>query len=303
MQITLPDYATRFDSLSLSVCFLDLKGVGDTPRQATGFFWRRGEKVFLVTNWHNVTGINIIDGKPMSNGWCPDSLGMQYFTKPVVVDPSKIAMIPNAKSLDAPIVDVSLFEHFEQPFWIQHTKTFEMGIDVVAIPVSHLLSNTKAVQCVNDFSYPRLYQFVGSDVFIVGHPIAKAHNAYPVSFPVWKRGSIASELIVPWNMRPAFLVDARTSRGMSGSPVFSRIFGPAAHGDGTIQADNILTSEFMGIYSGRIFDDDNEASIGMVWHRNLVDQILDAPCAGSRDWTAATVPNLFTVSEGAGKKV
>jgi hypothetical protein len=35
MQMVLPDYATRFDTLSLSACFLDLKGVGETPRQAT----------------------------------------------------------------------------------------------------------------------------------------------------------------------------------------------------------------------------------------------------------------------------
>jgi hypothetical protein len=60
MQMVLPDYATRFDSLSLSACFLDLKGVGDLPRRATGFFWRLSEKVFLITNWHVVTGLNMM---------------------------------------------------------------------------------------------------------------------------------------------------------------------------------------------------------------------------------------------------
>lgn len=296
MQITLPDYATRFEALTFSVCFLDLKGVGDTPRQATGYFWRRADNVFLVTNWHNVTGINIIDGKAMANGWCPERFGMQYFKKPTPADSNSINM-----TLEAPTVDIPLYEHFDAPHWMQHAKSFDMGIDVVVISVSEFVDR-KAVQCVNDRSYPRLFQFVGSDVFIVGHPIAKVHNEYPISFPVWKRGSIASEILVPWNRRPAFLVDARTSKGMSGSPVFSRVFGPAALGDGTLQADNILTSEFMGTYSGRIFDDDNEASIGMVWHRNIVDQILDAPSPGSRGWKPPTVPEIFVVNEKPKRK-
>jgi hypothetical protein len=296
MQITLPDYATRFDALSLSVCLLDLKGVGNTPRQATGFFWRHADKVFLITNWHNVTGINIDDGRSIANGWCPEKIGIQYFTKPTAVT-TQATSIPNAKSIDAPTIEIPLYENFDQPFWLQHPKTFDAGIDVVALRVDHLV-NTKEVQCVNDFSYSRLFQFVGSDVFIVGHPIAKSQSTYPLPFPVWKRGSIASELLVPWNMRPAFLVDARTSRGMSGSPVFARAYGPAALGDGTIKVDNILTSEFMGIYSGRIFDDNNEASIGMVWHRNLIDQILNAPSSGSRNWSAASPTSVFT----AGRK-
>jgi len=297
MQLILPDYATRFDMLSLSVCFLDLKGAGTTPRQATGFLWRHINKIFLITNWHNVTGKNIIDGTSMANGWCPETIEMQHFTKPASTSATQPAAIQNLESIAAPTIKIPLYAQFNEPFWLQHSKTFEAGIDVVALQVDHLIGNTSSIQCVNDYAYPRLFQFVGSDIFIVGHPIAKRHNAYPISFPVWKRGSIASELLVPWNMRPAFLVDARTSRGMSGSPVFSRVFGPAAYGDGTIHTDNILVSEFMGIYSGRIFDDDNEASIGMVWHRNLIDQILEAPSAGSRDWIPATVPNLFARSD------
>lgn len=38
-------------------------------------------------------------------------------------------------------------------------------------------------------------------------------------FPVWKRGSIASEPLFNINLGPAILVDAVTRRGMSGSPV------------------------------------------------------------------------------------
>jgi hypothetical protein len=294
MKMVLPDYATRFDSLSLTACFIALKGVGDAERQATGFFWRRADKVFLITNWHVVTGLNMMSGKPVGNGWCPEKLMVQYFTKTILADSTAAVMGPNTRTAECPTLEISLYENFHRPFWLQHPDTFDLSVDIVAIEISNALSGNGQIQCVNDYEYPRLYHFSGSEIFVLGHPLPKTGNAYPVSFPVWKRGSIASEIIVPWNMRPAFLIDSRTSRGMSGSPVFSRVFGPAAFGDGTIKTESILISEFMGVYSGRIFDDENNASIGLVWHRTLIDQILDASTAGSRDWKPSPVGNIFS---------
>lgn len=92
---------------------------------------------------------------------------------------------------------------------------------------------------------------------------------------------------------PAFLIDSRTSKGMSGSPVFARIFGTAPLANLTIRTENILTSEFMGIYSGRLFDDENNASIGLVWHRHLIDECLQSPAQGSRDWVPSQSIKLF----------
>jgi hypothetical protein len=284
MQMILPDYATRFDSLSLSACFLDLKGVGDTPRQATGFFWRHARRVYLITNWHVVTGLNIMDGTSMSAGWVPERIILRYFAKPTS-QADGAGQMADWKSVSVPSTTINLFENFHQPHWVQHPMTLEWSVDLAAIELTEeMLPDPATVLCVNDREYPRLYHFAGSDMFVLGHALPERFNAYPVPFPIWKRGSIAGELIVPWNMRPAFLIDCRTSKGMSGSPVFSRVFGPAAHGDDTIQTHNILTSEFMGVYSGRLFDDENNASIGLVWHRNLIDQMLDAPGPGAREW-------------------
>jgi hypothetical protein len=288
MEMVLPDYATRFDSLSLSACFLDLKGVGDMPRQATGFFWRHSDRVFLITNWHVVTGLNMMDGTAIGNHWVPEHIVLRYFSKTT----AQTNGVPN---IDLPSVDLPLFEDFHAPYWIQHLMAYEWNVDVVAIEVTGQLDKAD-VLCVNDYTYPKLYHFAGSEIFVLGHALPESTNAYPVPFPIWKRGSIASELILPWNMRPAFLIDSRTSRGMSGSPVFARVFGPAAYGDGTIHSDNILVSEFMGVYSGRLFDDENNASIGLVWHRNLIDQILAEPASGSREWKKSDSIKFF-VSE------
>lgn len=287
----LPDYATRFDLLSLSACLLDLKGVGDTPRQASRFLWRYVGRVFLITNWHVFTGINMISGELLANGWCPEKFIMQYFTKP---EPDTGLTCQNSTKIECPVAEIPLYEDFHSPFWIQHCMSFDWGVDIVALPIDRFLKRDYHVECVNDRNYPRLYQFAGSEIFVLGYPLPKQSSAYPIAFPIWKRGSIASEIIVPWNMRPAFLIDCRTSQGMSGSPVFSRVFGPAAFGDGTIKSDSILTSEFMGVYSGRLSDDDNNASIGMVWHRNLIDQIFDSPSPGSREWKPVSAPKIFS---------
>ncbi|WP_194456413.1 hypothetical protein [Bradyrhizobium sp. CCBAU 53421] len=265
---------------------MDLKGVGDMPRQATGFFWRRSEKVFLITNWHVVTGLNMMDGTAIGNHWVPERIVLRYF----VMGASQ----PKGwRSMAVPDINLPLFEDFHRPYWVQHPMAYEWNADVVALDVTDKLAGGD-VFCVNDHTYPRLYHFAGSEIFVLGHALPESTNAYPVPFPIWKRGSIASEIIVPWNMRPAFLIDSRTSKGMSGSPVFARVFGPAAFGDGSIQADNILVSEFMGIYSGRLFDDENNASVGLVWHRNLIDQLLAEPAPGSRDWKKSKSIQMFT---------
>src|ERR1700741_1495856 len=221
IQIVMPDYGTKFDALSLSACYLGLKGVGDS-RHATGFFWRRGNKVYLITNWHVVTGTNPLDGK--SKGWCPEKILVEHFTKD--------AKLPDGSTdvnLSIPTFEIQLYQEFNSPFWIQHPMMTEWGVDIIAIELNpSQVEGINLVSCINDRSFPRLYHFAGSDIFVLGHPRPKTQSKYPVAFPIWKRGSIASELIVAFDMRPAFLIDSRTSSGMSGSPVFSRVFGPAA---------------------------------------------------------------------------
>lgn len=285
MNINLPDYDTKFDSLSLHACYLELHGLGE-PRQASGFFWRRGEKVYLMTNWHVVTGTNPLDGK--SKGWCPEKLQVEYF-------PRGVQQGTHFKIDNIPIIEIGLYEEFNSPFWLQHPKMFEWGIDIIAIEISEQkVRDRSSLPCVNDFDFPKLRHFAGSEIFVLGHPRPREHSKYPVAFPIWKRGSIASELLVPFDMRPAFLIDCRTSGGMSGSPVFSRVFGPAALADGSIKIDNVLTSEFMGVYSGRIHDDEDRASLGLVWHRNLIEEILTSPCPGDRVWRSSESLDIFT---------
>jgi hypothetical protein len=70
-----------------------------------------------------------------------------------------------------------------------------------------------------------------------------------------------------WNIldKRAFLVDALTSKGMSGSPVFKR--------------ETEDQYSFVGVYSGRVKEGDVELPLGLVWNRET---ICDTIMGGSR---------------------
>lgn len=273
-------FSTRFDKLSLSTCHLRLKGP-NAERQASGFFWRHGQKVFLVTNWHVVTGYHPFKKQSLQQGWCPDSLVVSY----VVSKPPDAATISaigeNALAFSNPAWKVELTADFHHPPWIQHQQCLTDGIDVVLLEYDGE-EQVSTIQCINDYNFDALFHYIGCDLFVIGYPLKDASDPMSTLFPVWKRASLASELVVPWKGKPAFLVDCRTSGGMSGSPVIRRVFGPATLADLAVKHDSAVASEFMGVYSGRLHDDENVASIGLIWHRKLIAEILANPTLGAR---------------------
>jgi hypothetical protein len=113
---------------------------------------------------------------------------------------------------------------------------------------------------------------IGMDVFVLGYPF----GADPPGFPVWKRGSIASE---PHLTRPGpgyMLVDTASRPGMSGAPVIRRSRSQHFMEDGTNRplASNSLT-RFIVVYSGRLHTKDpSDAQIGMVWPAEDIEEII-----------------------------
>lgn len=48
----------------------------------TGFFYKKGNAFYLITNWHNLTGINPRTKKPLSNhAGRPDMIRFSLFNK------------------------------------------------------------------------------------------------------------------------------------------------------------------------------------------------------------------------------
>lgn len=262
----------RVDPISPGIAPIELHHEAKTIGHGTGFVWQKDADFFLITNWHNFSGQNPFTGEHLSEGGAvPDKIRVH------------IAAIPSGQSdgiVRYPIW-IPLYEHFDKPLWQQHQRFSDLRIDVVAL---RLPPNVQYL-AINRFGdAPKLFSHVGSEVFVVGYPFPDFDHV-PLQFPIWKRGSIASDVFFGWKGRPAFLIDAASRRGMSGSPVFRRIFGPAPTLENEqfiIQGSNIMTQEFIGVYSGHLFAMSSEVTIGIAWYGMLVHEMLAKPAIASR---------------------
>ena len=109
---------------------------------------------------------------------------------------------------------------------------------------------------------------VAMPVSIIGFPFGISAGG---GWPIWETGHIATEPDVDYDGRPAFLIDATTRGGMSGSPVVARVYGVYQGSDGIPVALAEPATRFLGVYSGRIHA---EAEIGRVWRPSIVQAVL-----------------------------
>jgi hypothetical protein len=145
------------------------------------------------------------------------------------------------------------------------------GVDVVAIPLP--ISGDEPVMNMyplNTLLSKPLNVRIGMDVFILGYPFGSA----PPGFPVWKRGSIASEPDLVRMTSGYYIVDTASRPGMSGAPVILQNW-TNDYVDGGFRAFNDRpATNFIGVYSGRLNAATEEAQLGMVWHASFVEEII-----------------------------
>jgi hypothetical protein len=267
-----PFAASKFDLLSMVATPVEMSFQGKEIAHGTGFLWRHDDKVYLITNWHNVTGVHPFDGSHLNKGACvPDS---------ITYHPAFRSFSSGSYVVHRETFTRSLYEHFHEPFWVQHTQFETMRTDIVALEVS---SRPSLMVTLQDMGFENLFTHVGSEVFVVGYPFKDNQDPY---LPLWKRGSIASEPLMPWDGKPIFMIDAASRPGMSGSPVFRRVFGPAPTLDNNssivIKNMAVMTTQFAGVYSGHLTKEDENLTIGIAWHGSLVSEILASPSPGTR---------------------
>jgi hypothetical protein len=89
-------------------------------------------------------------------------------------------------------------------------------------------------------------------------------------FPIWKTGHIASDIDIDWDGKPAFLIDATTKGGMSGSPVIARRVSIYQTSTGNRVGNAV---KFLGIYSGREIGESG-IEVGFVWKPKVISEIF-----------------------------
>lgn len=226
----------------------------------TAFVYEFKKKYYLITNWHNVTGINPITKKPIgNNAGIPDAI--EFYL-----------LIQKEPFLKWGKFKLHLYEE-NKAKWFTH-PTHKENVDVVAIELEIPNDFIGIIQPINNIKFDALKLEIADDIFILGYPYSFNGGG---KFPIWKRGSVATEPDIDYENLPKIFVDTASKSGMSGSPVIFRRDGIHGAINNILTADTILgeIQGFVGIYSGRITgDSDLDAQLGIVWKAEVIEEII-----------------------------
>lgn len=175
--------------------------------QGTGFFYgvqdAAGvfETVFLVTNYHVVTGHSPGATLP------PKGDRVVFYLHLDKNNPSSVKQVV-----------LPLYSDTGVPLWEQSTEHPEADLILLLLPPPVYLGVEMYV-FVEDHTRAPIRIRPTSNATLLGYPFGFSDIVNRL--PVWKTGNVASEPQVDFQGKPAFLVDVSAFPGMSGSPVLA----------------------------------------------------------------------------------
>lgn len=246
---------TQIDQFSLATVPLELF-FGKTPLgHGTGFVWRIADRNYLVTNWHVVTGQDFFTLRNIrDDGGRPDRMRARF----------NIHGFFEKQEWLIPLRDDE-----KKPLWMVHPGR---RVDIAVLPLPYDQSTAiVTLYPLNVLANASLRIEVGMDVFILGYPF----KIEPPAFPIWKRGSIASEPQLSRLSNDFIYVDTASRPGMSGAPVIRRSWTNHMVEPGVVAVVDRPLNRFIGVYSGRVpTDHPHEAQIGIVWDGSFIQEII-----------------------------
>ncbi|MEV5961858.1 trypsin-like peptidase domain-containing protein [Kribbella sp. NPDC051952] len=235
--------------------YLSMSVNGAPLANGTGVVVGHSGKFWLVTAGHNITGRDAVTGELISQrtGAWPDAVAIRH---------TWMGQLGQWTDRVVPLFKDG------QPIWLQHPSG--PVVDVVAVPLLEL--DTVATIYAVNLDAPGLAELaVPDEVSIVGYPFNITSGE---GFPVWTRGTIATELDFDHDELPMFLVDSRTRTGQSGAPVFwysSHGMIPVRGGWKLNDGQNPPLT-LLGIYSGRT---DQHSDLGRVFKMSAVREVIE----------------------------
>lgn len=257
---------------------------------ATGFFLRGAVKVYLVTNWHVVSGLNPANPATIEGNNPP---------------PNYMKITVRSKEDSLVELTLPLYDEQMRPLWREHIQRYSVDMVVYLLPLSlaecfHLV-DISTVTFGKDIDVS-----IAKDVFLLGYPFTQQEmkssfgEHTPYYLPLWKRGTIASEPSIRLSEK-VILIDALSRPGMSGAPVLVseehevlRLVGANAKiwrdlEDGassalaaisaldTSQMSGGLEKRFklLGVYSGVIGNTRlGQIALGKCWHVDALHELI-----------------------------
>jgi len=221
---------------------------GDQPLTgATGFFFERDNRLFLVTSRHVVLD--------EASNHRPDRLEVELH-----VDPINIGKVIQWS--------IPLYRE-NQPLWRQGVDSggsvdiAALEINKTALPETILLSAFTQAHLVAELDQIE----VGTAVLIVGFPLGFHDNLHHL--PVARQAVIASAFGIRFQGQGYFLTDARMHRGTSGAPVVARVTSErSGRGD--------LAWMLLGVHSARMdvanrdIHEDERLDLNCAWYADVL---------------------------------
>jgi hypothetical protein len=248
-------------------CCLDNNSLGIN---ATGFIYKYNNYYYLITNWHVVSGQ---DPETLDNisktGFRPNKLICNY---------SRIKKKDNNfthfKHGD---LFINILDKEDNPAWFWH-PIYKNKADVVAIPINFYdkrIEGKIGLYAINDLCANNdISWFISQEVFVLGFPNGISYSVDSKKFPIWKKANIATEPTKNYYKEiPSLLIDTATRGGMSGAPV---IFCGNQYFDSSGNSIKTCSPEkfFLGVYSGRLGEDEMKSQLGIVWKKELIEEII-----------------------------
>ena len=237
------------------------KETGHPMGTGTGFFCSYKDKIYVITNYHVLSGLNPFTGEILHpSGAVPGKIEFDF---------DIIRDLPNDRKQHIPHrYSINLYNAEDERLWLEHPQ-FGNNCDVVAFELNEELKSQipegcriGSIEIEKELEYGATIGIMDS-VFITGFPMMKSQTYS--KFPIYKAGKIASELQDVQN-GANYYVDSKTKPGMSGSPIIQKEEPELVKNGNQYQfrKDKI---NFIGIYSGRaeIRKDEYQAELGIVW--------------------------------------
>ncbi len=265
----------------------------------TGFIYKHDSEYFIVTAWHNLTGLHSETLEPLSKKLSiPNNVvaniaiihpGFGVSRMPIVIplndeERSFFYVHPNNwPRIDVAIIPFDPTSTFLSGFYLPSDTGKEKG--VYLSPIMQVQgSGTTEISPVQNHLVPdsdiikKWFESVDvtEELFIPGYPY-NIQDYY--TQPVWKRATVASSVQQGWNREPKFLIDSASKSGMSGSPVFYY----SSSGTVKIRSSKYYFSNgiaiLAGVYVGRMgIEGENDPQIGTVWNQSVINEIVEAKC-------------------------
>ena len=248
------------DTILLTATRICTFAQGRLLTNASGFFFARGEQLFLVTSRH------VLRDKPSRH--FPDRLEIELHT-----DPNNLA---ESTGFSIPLYSGG------NSLWRQGLdKAGEIDVAVIEIDRAALPATT-LYRALAPMHLPCRADRVevGSSLLVVGFPLGFHDTLHHM--PVVRHAVLASSFGLRFQGEGYFLTDARTHRGTSGAPVVMRVSGEDPE-------RGALPWLLLGVHSARLdigsrdLEQDEALGLNCAWYSNILPTLVAPRTAAAED--------------------